>query len=383
LKSRVGIVHITILHDRYDTRIFQKECLSLRNSYDVTLIVNDHLGDEFTNGIRIIDLHLEKGNRLVWVRNSVNRISEILEEIRPRIVHVHDPELLWLYCKMKHKFLFVFDLHDDLVLQVLEKEYISKFLRRPVSWCSSIFLTSFIKRIDGLITAADYMTDKYRYYNPRSITIWNYPVLSEFKPKVDFTLGNQIRILFIGTAYTGRSLENLCEIITEPEFRHAFSLTIIGEVSELLLGKIRRFIEAGNIELLPPMKYHNLYDIMQSYDIGFICDYKFGRNEQIIPIKILEYMAAGLPVIGSNLPKIKSIIQECGNGFIVDLDEENDSIRAILRQVLNRPQMLKELGINSLNGVKDYSWWKMKSKLLDFYGDILSNGYVRLDDSLQ
>ncbi|MEN6620073.1 MAG: glycosyltransferase, partial [Smithella sp.] len=122
---------------------------------------------------------------------------------------------------------------------------------------------------------------------------------------------------------------------------------------------------------------------MQSYDIGFICDYKFGRNEQIIPIKILEYMAAGLPVIGSNLPKIKSIIQECGNGFIVDLDEENDSIRAILRQVLNRPQMLKELGINSLNGVKDYSWWKMKSKLLDFYGDILSNGYVRLDDSLQ
>ena len=183
MKSRVGIVHITILHDRYDTRIFQKECLSLRNSYDVILIVNDHLGNEVIDGIRIIDLDLKRGNRLIWVRNSVNRINEILEDVRPRIVHIHDPELLWLYCKTKQKFRFVFDLHDDLVLQVLEKEYIPRFLRKLVSWCSSIFLTSFIKRIDGLITAADYMTDRYKCYNPRSITILNYPIISKFKPK--------------------------------------------------------------------------------------------------------------------------------------------------------------------------------------------------------
>ena len=373
VKPRDRVAHVTILHNRYDTRIFQKECVSLSSRYDVILIVNDHLGNEVTDRISIVDLNLRRGNRFIWVRNSVNRINEILEDVRPRIVHIHDPELLWLYCKTEQKFRFVFDLHDDLVLQVLEKEYIPRFLRKLVSWCSSIFLTSFIKRIDGLITAADYMTDKYKCYNPRSITIWNYPIISKFKPKAEFRLEKQIKILFIGTAYTGRSLENLCEVITEPEFKEAFCLTIIGEVSELLLGKLRCFLQAGNIEILPPMKYAELYDIIQFYDIGFICDYKFERNEQIIPIKILEYMAAGLPIIGSSLSKVKSIIQESANGFIVDLDQENDSIRAILRQILSCPQKLKELGTNSFNSVKDYDWSKMEFQLKEFYDEILSD----------
>ncbi len=162
VKPRDRVVHVTILHNRYDTRIFQKECVSLSSRYDVILIVNDHLGNEVTDGIRVVDLNLSKRNRFIWILNSVNRINEILEEIHPRIVHIHDPELLWLYCKTKQKFRFVFDLHDDLVLQVLEKEYIPRFLRKLVSWCSSIFLASFLKRIDGLITAADYMTDKYK-----------------------------------------------------------------------------------------------------------------------------------------------------------------------------------------------------------------------------
>jgi glycosyltransferase involved in cell wall biosynthesis len=84
-------------------------------------------------------------------------------------------------------------------------------------------------------------------------------------------------------------------------------------------------------------------------------------------------MAAGLPVIGSSLSKVKNIIQECANGFIVDLDQENDSIRAILRQILSCPQKLKELGTNSFNSVKDYDWSKMEFQLKEFYDEILSD----------
>ena len=43
----VTICHMTCVHQRYDTRIFQKECRSLAaNGYDVSLIVADGKGDK-------------------------------------------------------------------------------------------------------------------------------------------------------------------------------------------------------------------------------------------------------------------------------------------------------------------------------------------------
>ena len=43
----VKICHITTVHpNRYDVRIFEKECVTLaKNGYEVTLIVNDKLQD--------------------------------------------------------------------------------------------------------------------------------------------------------------------------------------------------------------------------------------------------------------------------------------------------------------------------------------------------
>lgn len=48
----VKICHITTVHpNRYDVRIFEKECVTLaKNGYEVTLIVNDKLQDEQCKG---------------------------------------------------------------------------------------------------------------------------------------------------------------------------------------------------------------------------------------------------------------------------------------------------------------------------------------------
>lgn len=51
------IVHMTSVHQRYDVRIFLKECTSLAEAgYKVTLIVADGLGDEVKNNVNIIDV---------------------------------------------------------------------------------------------------------------------------------------------------------------------------------------------------------------------------------------------------------------------------------------------------------------------------------------
>jgi hypothetical protein len=55
LKQKV--CHLTSVHNRYDARIFYKECISLYNAgYDVTFIVADVKGNEEKNGIELIDI---------------------------------------------------------------------------------------------------------------------------------------------------------------------------------------------------------------------------------------------------------------------------------------------------------------------------------------
>ena len=56
-KMPIKVCHITSVHQRYDTRIFHKECTSLANAgYDVTLLVADGKKDEISNGVNIVSI---------------------------------------------------------------------------------------------------------------------------------------------------------------------------------------------------------------------------------------------------------------------------------------------------------------------------------------
>lgn len=367
------VIHITILHNRYDTRIFQKECMSLSKKYDVLLIVNDNSGNETINNIKIIDLGVKNNNRLTRLINCIRKINNILIKEKPDIIQVHDPELLLLYHVINRKYIFVFDLHDDLVLQILEKEYIPRIIRKPISLCSSVVLKFFIGKIDGIITAADYLTDIYKNYNKNILTIWNYPITNLIAKKSSNAISEKVNILFIGTAYTGRSIEDLCKLLAEPIFNEAFTFTIIGETSELLRDRIKEFSKQDNIRLVSHMNYRDLYQVIESYDIGFICDYGFERNNEIIPIKLLEYMAAGLPVITSSLPMVSKIVEDCNNGYIVDLGRR-DGMKEVLQEIIENPDKLRELGENSLIGIKRYDWSIMEDRLLRYYDNLLTLG---------
>lgn len=53
----VKVCHVTSVHQRYDTRIFHKECTSLAKAgYDVTLLVADNKEPEIRNGEKIISV---------------------------------------------------------------------------------------------------------------------------------------------------------------------------------------------------------------------------------------------------------------------------------------------------------------------------------------
>ena len=116
------VCHVTSIHQRYDTRIFQKECISLyKAGYEVFLLVNDENDSEVKNGVQIISTGETFKNRIDRFINLKQIMFSALMEIAAEIYHFHDPDLLPIALLLKKKrkdIKIVFDSHEDFPAQI-------------------------------------------------------------------------------------------------------------------------------------------------------------------------------------------------------------------------------------------------------------------------
>ena len=124
------VIHLTSAHNRYDTRIFLKECQTISKSkFEVFLFVSDFKEDEKTNNLNIINLNtLKTSSRLLKIISFYFNFLKRVNRYQPDIIHFHDPELIILGFILKLKgFTVIFDIHESKHLQILKKSYISIF----------------------------------------------------------------------------------------------------------------------------------------------------------------------------------------------------------------------------------------------------------------
>ena len=88
------------------------------------------------------------------------------------------------------------------------------------------------------------------------------------------------------------------------------------------------------------------------------------------PIKIFEYMSAGLAVICSDFPKWKEIVEENNCGICVD-PNNTEQISGAIDELLENPKRIVELGNNGrMAAINKYNWQIEEKKLLDFVNQL-------------
>ena len=83
-------------------------------------------------------------------------------------------------------------------------------------------------------------------------------------------------------------------------------------------------------------------------------------------IVLAEAMAAGLPLVASDIPAFRAIVTEEVDGLLVKPRDEDDIARAILRILANEP-MARELGRKAQAKAEEYSWDTVAHHVFDQY----------------
>ena len=115
----------------------------------------------------------------------------------------------------------------------------------------------------------------------------------------------------------------------------------------------------------------DIYKHLQTADIGLVCLHPDPRYVVGWPVKLFEYMAAGLPVIASNFPLWREIVEGNRCGICVDPLNPKE-IAGAIEYLITHPEETRRMGENGRRAVEEkYNWENEGKKLLKLYEELL------------
>jgi glycosyltransferase involved in cell wall biosynthesis len=162
-------------------------------------------------------------------------------------------------------------------------------------------------------------------------------------------------LLYQGVLLEGRGLARTIEAIKNLSKVH---FVILGE------GVERKNLECLSEDLGVSSRVHFMGTINQSELANYTAEADIGLSliENIslsyyyaLPNKLFEYIASGVPVICSDMPQMKMIIDKYKVGECINLDADQNLEKKI-SDLLENKSMLKEYSENAEEAAKELNW---------------------------
>jgi glycosyltransferase involved in cell wall biosynthesis len=114
-------------------------------------------------------------------------------------------------------------------------------------------------------------------------------------------------------------------------------------------------------------------NILSKSFAGIVTFYPLPNHIDAQPNKMFEYMSAETPVIGSNFPFWKDIIERNNCGLCVD-PQDSVEISMAIKSLKENKNMVRSMGENGRKAVLNkFNWSIEETKLLSFYSQIIKN----------
>lgn len=333
--------------------------------YRTTLIAC--AGNQTSTTTEVIEIP-EDGGRVGRILLRAYRVFRLAMRQKADIYHFHDPELLpyGLLIKYLTSAKVIYDSHECYPEDLLNKEWLPALMRRPVATLYRILEDFAAKRLDLVIAATPYIRKRFDGVARQVVTVNNYPRIEEFS-----RLSRVDGVARDGICYVGAIsiIRGIIPFLDSLDFVPAdVKVYVAGtfaneEVRQAATEhrnwqRVRYFGQVGREHIL---------EIYQKSFAGIVNFLPAPNHEYSQPNKLFEYMAAGIPVIGSNFSLWKEIIEPCGCGIAVNPGCPEE-IGSAIKRLYADPHLVNAMANSGMKAIASrYSWESEGSILLEAY----------------
>ena len=207
----------------------------------------------------------------------------------------------------------------------------------------------------------------------KTVLVQNFPIIEELVTKEEnpYEL-RPFDFAYIGRITRDRGVFEILQALSRLDFNESVKLQIAGNFYSVEMQKDLE-ITAGWSSVV----YHGWIDrptmanILGNVRAGLVLFHPVPNHLNSQPNKLFEYMSASLPIIASDFPLWRDIVDRVECGLLVD-PQDPDAIAQAMKWILENPEKAKQMGKNGKIAVDEIYNWETESKqLIAMYEELL------------
>ncbi len=353
-------------HRPLDTRIFFKESKSLHEAgWPLTLII-PHKEDFVKEGIQVKAVRPPSKGWEQLVRCPWDIWKMARRESRRSVFHLHDSELLivGLLLKLGGRTV-VYDAHEDTPLQISYQHWIPSWIK----WAYSLFYRLLEKLagwfFDAVIVAEPVIA---RYFPSRKVLlVRNFPIMASFKDEKPLS-ERKDQMVYVGLLSRPRGAAEMLAAFKEARTRCGSVFVLGGKFAPAILEN--QLLPQPGVQFMSWLPYEKMIETLYESRIGVIVPNPIERYRTNYPVKLFEYMAAGMPVIASREGESAAFVREADAGILVNPLDPHEIAEAMVKLATDL-SVAQEMGQRGRRLIQEkYNWEAEARKLVQLYSTL-------------
>jgi len=375
---RFRIAIVTSIHADFDARLWKYAKLLRSLDHEVHMVCPWAVDAGEADGI-IFHPFARVRNRWARAVQIPWRLGRTLLPLLPKvdILHFHDIDILpWMALLAIFKPV-IYDVHENYPEEMLVREWIPRPLRHVLAFCVRWMQIACAAIVRNIVLVAESQHKDLTGPTLHKMMVMNYATVDLLRNIAQDYMERPDAVMFLGSQHENNGSMLLIEIADRIHKRlpgmkvYAVDRFADPMYRQKILDEVTRRGLQDSYLLLPNIKPQNIMDHLNRCTIAISCNLQVPQQINGVHTKLFEYMAAGLPIVTSDLPHQVSTISSANNGLLAQPENPDSFVEAICHLAANR-DYARQLGFNGQRYfVSHYSWESQADKIQQFYCSVM------------
>lgn len=372
---------LSVSRDCMDDRLLFRETMSIARRHQVTLLAPSLRG--IVPHVPDMEYHPVPSRQGLVARLLLVPVAVSMAlRARPDVVHLHDFELVFAipFLKALTHAKVIYDVWEANYEMMAESRKLPRAITRLAAPAFRTVERGLSRCCDLVVTADGEIAKVYRDV-AHVVVVNNYPILGVSTPAQERLLSLKNRydgrrcLVYVGSMAEERGLYLMLEIVALlREKVPNVTLLLVGQLDDSQRARVARTIREKalelNVDAVGWVPFGDVVNYIAISEIGLIPFLRTAKFMKNIPQKQFDYMACGIPVVGTDLPPISQYVGEAGCGRLVS-QPRPEEFANVLVSLLGNDEERRIMGLRGRQAVAEkWNWDKAEERLLAAYDEL-------------